>query len=110
MHAPLWATSLFAGLFAGQPAPGGIGMDWMLIFGVGFLLMWFIVLRPAQRKERERKESLTKVKKGDRVVVAGGIVGTVQSTEENVPGLPPNDVAITVRVDDKTRLTVLRSS
>src|SRR5438045_705504 len=90
----LFADGQGANPAGGAPAaPGGGGglfgggMEMWLFMAVGFGLLYFMVIRPAQRKDRDRKDALNKLKKGDKVVMAGGIVGTVYSTEESVPGL-----------------------
>lgn len=50
----------------------------VLIFGVFYLLL----IRPQQTKQRELRRQIAAIKRGDRVVTAGGIVGTVQRVRE----------------------------
>jgi preprotein translocase subunit YajC len=65
------------------------------IFGI----VYFLLFRP-QRKEQERhRQMLTQLKKGDEVVTAGGIIGTIVHVEED---------RITIRSGDATRLVVER--
>jgi preprotein translocase subunit YajC len=109
----LFGLTLFAeGGEPKQPAPGGLfGDPWMLfIIGGTFFLFWFVVLRPSQKQERERRAQLATLKKNDEVVAAGGIIGTVVAIKEKAGGVAGNEDVITIRVDDKTRLNVLRSS
>jgi preprotein translocase subunit YajC len=62
-----------------QAAAGGGGFDVMaflplfLIFGV----FYFMLIRPQQRKMKQHREMVAALKRGDRVVFAGGLIGTV---------------------------------
>ena len=60
-------------------APGGI-MWFMLIF---MAVIYFVMLRPHSKREKERKAALKTIKKGDKVVTRGGIWGTVVSLKED---------------------------
>jgi len=68
----------------------------MAIFGI----IYFLLFRP-QRKEAERHQRmLSAIKKGDEVVTAGGIIGTVIHAEED---------RLTIRSGESTRLVVERA-
>lgn len=71
----------------------------ILIFGV----FYFILIRPQQQKQKALKASLAAMKRGDRVVTAGGILGTVQKTREGT-----NEVE--VEIAPNVRVTVLRET
>ena len=71
----------------------------ILIFGV----FYFILIRPQQQKQKALKASLSAVKRGDRVVTAGGILGTVQKTREG-----SNEIE--VEIAPNVRVTVLRET
>ena len=72
----------------------------LLLIGIIF---YFLLVRP-QKREREKQDSVLKaLKKNDRVVTIGGIVGTIVNIE------PDGDV-VTLRVDDNTRMVFLRSA
>ena len=60
---------------------GGIGalVPWILIFGV----FYFIMIRPQQRKEKERQKMISELRAGQRVMFAGGMVGNVIETREH---------------------------
>ena len=70
----------------------------MLAIGVFF---YFIMMRPQQKEARRRKDMLSQMKKNDKVVTIGGIIGTVVDLTSD---------RVTVRVDDGTRIKFLRSS
>ncbi len=96
---------------AGKPSsPGGM-ISMLLPFILMFVVMYFLILRPQKRKERERKELLSRVKKSDRVVTAGGIHGTVTSIRENEVVLRVDDAKdVKIKVDRSSIVTVLEVS
>ena len=71
----------------------------ILIFGV----FYFILIRPQQQKQKALKASLAGVKRGDRVITAGGILGTVQKTREG-----SNEIE--VEIAPNLKVTVLRET
>ena len=48
-----------------------------------FVLMYFLVIRPHQKRAKDHKNLLKALKKGDEIVTNGGIVGVVNSVEES---------------------------
>lgn len=48
-----------------------------------FALMYFLILRPNQKREKERQAMIAALKRGDRVVTSGGILGTVHKIVSN---------------------------
>ena len=42
-----------------------------------FVIMWFLIIRPQQRRVREHREMISNVRRGDTVVTTGGIIGKV---------------------------------
>jgi preprotein translocase subunit YajC len=69
------------------------------------LLMYFMLLRPEQRKRKEVESTLANLKKNDHVVTIGGIWGTVVN-------ISPGSTYVTIKVDESnnTRLKILRSA
>ncbi len=103
----LQATGQAAGK---QSSPGGM-LSMLLPFILMFVVMYFLLLRPQKRKERERKELLSRVKKNDRVVTAGGIHGLITSVRENEVILRVDDAKdIKIKVDRSAIVTVLQVS
>jgi preprotein translocase subunit YajC len=94
----LYTTSLFlliSGLFGGaafaqgvvQPAPQPPGFSQVLgqmfpMLAVVFLIFYFMVLRPQEKKLRETQALLGSLKKGDNVVTTGGILGRISQVED----------------------------
>ena len=48
-----------------------------------FVIFYFFLIRPQQKKAKEHKVMVANLKRGDKVVTAGGIVGTVERVMEN---------------------------
>ena len=71
----------------------------VLIFGV----FYFLLIRPQQKKQREHRELLTKLKRGDRVLTAGGIIGQVTRVKDGVD-------EIEVEIAPNVRVSVLRAT
>ena len=63
-----------------SPLSGLGGMLPMLLFM--FVVIWFMMIRPEQKKQKEKLKMLAAMKKGDRVMMAGGMFGTVHNVKE----------------------------
>lgn len=67
-----------------QQAPGGL--ESMLSSIVPFLLIivifYFLILRPQQKRQKERSKLLESLKRGDKIVTAGGVYGTIEAIED----------------------------
>ncbi|MBE7557456.1 preprotein translocase subunit YajC [bacterium] len=78
-----------------------------------FLGFYVFLIAPQRRRQRETERMLSSIKKGDRVIFAQGIYGTVREIEEKTDEKNPRApklVLLTVEVDKNTRLTVRRES
>ena len=88
-------------LTLGQAAPAGAGglggmmLPMLIIFGI----MYFMLIRPQQRKEKERQSMIKAVKTGDRVLFSGGILGSVTNVKDNT---------VIVRIADGVKVEVVR--
>ena len=86
----------------GVPGIGGPGpMMTIVPFILIFVIMYFMVIRPQQKKAKEAKAMLDALQKGDEVVTAGGILGRISRI---------GDQYVTVEVADKTEVTVQRGA
>jgi preprotein translocase subunit YajC len=70
-------------------------------FVLMFAIFYFLLIRPQQKKSRQRNSMLTALKKGDKVTTIGGMHGTIEQI---------SDDTIVLRVDDVTKLTFDRSA
>ena len=85
-------TTAFPNLLALQaPAPsGGSSLTPLLFqFGLIFLIFYFLIIRPQQRQRKRHEEALRNLKRGDKVVTTGGIIGEVvhikETTKDGTP-------------------------
>ena len=69
---------------AGRPQPQQPSPGWMnlLPFVLIFALFYFMMIRPQQRKEKERRKMIEELRAGAKIVFAGGIVGTIAEATE----------------------------
>jgi len=96
---PPSAPSTDGGAASGPMGGGFMGMlPFLVLFG---LIMYFFTIRPQQKRERERQDMLGALSKGDEIITAGGICGTVSRINEN---------DVVVQVDDNVKIKFLRSS
>lgn len=97
----LFITPAFA-----QGAPTGGGSTDLLIqivpFVLIFVVMWFLVIKPQQRRSRDHQDMLKNVRRGDTVVTAGGIVGKITKVIDDAPD-------IEVEIAEGVRVKVARS-
>jgi len=61
---------------------GGGSMQMMVMMALIFGIMYFMMIRPQQRKEKARREMINNLKSGTRVVFSGGIMGTVTNVKD----------------------------
>ena len=72
-------------------APGGNFMTLLVPFALMFAIMYFLILRPQRKKEKDRLDMIANVRKNDRIVTSGGVHGVVVSVKEK---------ELVIRVDD----------
>lgn len=85
-----------------QAAGGSQGMIYQVIMWVGIIgVFYFFMIRPQQKKQKEQKELLNNLKKGDQVVTIGGIHARVYTVEE---------ATVTLELDKGVKLTVEKSA
>jgi preprotein translocase subunit YajC len=89
-----------------QPGGGGLGplFSFMPILLI-IVFFYLLIIRPGKRQEQERQAMLGALKKNDKVVTSGGLIGTVAVIKEN-------EDEVTLKVDDNSnvRLRVTKSS
>ena len=57
-------------------------MSFLLMMVIIFAIMWFFMIRPQQKKQKEIQNFRNQIAKGQRIVTAGGIYGTVKDIDE----------------------------
>jgi preprotein translocase subunit YajC len=70
-------------LAEGAPAPQGGGFEFLIMIGIFFAIMYFMIIRPQSKRTKEHKALLDSLSKGDEVVTTGGVLGKVTALDEN---------------------------
>ncbi len=84
----------------GQGGGGGGGFAALLPLILLFAIFYFILIRPQQKRAKEHRKLLENLKRGDKVLTAGGLYGTIVNIDGNV---------ITLELADKVRVRVNRN-
>lgn len=72
-------------LGGGATAPGNPMMSTLLMllqFLPIFLIIWLLIIRPQQKRQKDLEKMLKALKKGDRVLTSGGMYGTIVNIDE----------------------------
>ena len=94
-------TLLQAGQAAAGQAQGGSQWSfWIMIIAL-FAIMWLFMIRPQRKQQKELEKFRSELKKGDKVVTAGGIYGTVLEIQEKT---------VLIKVDGEVKLRVDKNS
>ena len=95
------ALAIWSGLAlflqASQPSSIGLFLPLILIMGV----FYFLMIMPAQRRQKKVAEMLKNLKTGDKVITNGGIYGTIMGLEEE---------AVQLRIAEQVKVKISRSA
>ena len=86
---------------APQGGEGGSMVSTIIMFGAIFLIFYFMIIRPQQKKAKERTKLLSNLEKGDKVVTSGGIHGIISGLDEKT---------CLLQVSDNLKIKVERSA
>lgn len=87
---------------AAAPAAGGLDtLQSLAPLVLIFVLFYFLLIRPQQRKMKEHKNALSQIRRGDKVVTGGGIVGQVVKVQ---------DGEVTVEIADNVKVKVIQDT
>ena len=87
-----------------QAAPAGAGTgNWsfLVMMGLIFVVMYFFMIRPQQKKQKELVKFRNSIAKGDKVITAGGIYGKVVDVTDNY---------VFMEIDSNVKIKVDKSS
>lgn len=82
---------------------GGQWGSWLMIIAV-FALMYFLLIRPQNKKEKEAKQMRDSLKPGDEVITIGGICGTVARVKDE------SDRVVIMVGSDRVKIEILRNA
>ncbi len=94
-----------AGGQAGGPFGMGCGtgggmVDFLIWMVFLFGLMYFLLIRPQRKQQKQHEQLIESLKNGDRVVTSGGVLGTVRSISGNI---------VTLEIADNVRIRIQKS-
>lgn len=84
-----------------QSTGGGSGLEAMLPLLLIFVVFYFLLIRPQQKKAKEHKAMLEAIRRGDRVVTGGGIIGTVNKVVD--------ETEVSVEISEGVKVRVQRA-
>ena len=85
---------------AGAAGGAGLLMQFAPLILI-FVVFYFLLIRPQQKRAKEHRDMLGALRRGDRVVTGGGIVGTVQKVADD---------ELTIEIAENVRVKVIRST
>ncbi|TET45671.1 preprotein translocase subunit YajC [candidate division TA06 bacterium] len=85
----------------GGQTGGSSGLIGLLPFILMFLVLYFLLIFPQQRKQKKHLEMMSQLKKGDRVVTSGGLHGSIVGFKDRV---------VIMKVDEKVKVEVEKSA
>ena len=89
-------------LSPGGGAEGGAGgFTGFIPLILMFVIFYFLLIRPQQKRSKEHRQMVSTLKKGDRIVTSGGIHGRITGIDDNT---------LTVEIADKVRVKVARAN
>ena len=89
---------------AAKPQGGmGGGMSFWVMIILIFVVMWFFMIRPQRKQQKELEKFRSELKKGDKVVTVGGIYGTIEEIKEG-------EESVLIKVDGEVKLRVDKNS
>jgi preprotein translocase subunit YajC len=86
-----------------QGVTGGAGMDTIMQlapFGIILIIMYFLILRPQQRRAKEHQNLIKNVRRGDTIITSGGIIGKVTKATD--------DSEVEVEIAQNVKIRLLR--
>lgn len=81
-----------------NPQAQGSSLSMWIMLALIFLVMWFFMIRPQRKQQKELEKFRNELKKGDKVLTVGGIYGTIDSVAEKY-AIIKVDGDVKIRVD-----------
>jgi len=88
---------------AGSSGGAGGGAGFFISMILIILVIYFLMIRPQSKKQKEHRQMLENLKKGDTVITAGGIYGTVA-------GIKEKENSIIIKIAENTKIELLKTS
>ena len=94
------ATGGVDGMLLAQGQPGGGGTQ-LMFFALLFVGMWFLLLAPQRKRQKQQDKMIQELTTGDRVVTTGGLFGEITGVKSD---------RFVVKIADNTRVEILKSA
>ncbi|MFO8030206.1 MAG: preprotein translocase subunit YajC [Cyclonatronaceae bacterium] len=88
-------------LFLTDPEGGGSGFTSLIFLAAIFLVFYLFIIRPQSKKQKEIQNKVSEMKKGDKVVTSGGVIGIVASIEDD---------SIMMEIDKDVKVKLLKNA
>jgi len=98
-----WIGEAFALGTGGREGGGGSLIASLMPLALIFLIMYMLIIRPQQKKQREHQRMIDSVKKGDKIVTNGGVHGTIMGVKER-------EQTLIVKIAENVKIEVSRSA
>ena len=89
--------------FLAEAAQGGSSLMMFLPYILIFAVIWFLMIRPQAKKQKEHQKMVAALQKGDKVVTAGGLHATVAEVREE-------GLTVWVKIADSVKVEIERNS
>ncbi len=86
---------------AANASPVGSGLASLAPLVLIIVIFYFLLIRPQQKRMKAHRGMIDELKKGDKIITAGGIIGTIHEVTEDV---------VKLNIADKVRITVKRDT
>jgi preprotein translocase subunit YajC len=98
----IFLSAFSAAAQAKQPSPGAAFTTSILpMMLIMFVIIYFLMIRPEQKKQKDRQSMIAAVKKGDKVLTIGGVYGIVGNVKDN---------SVMVKIADNTVVEFTKAS
>ena len=89
------------GTGGGVTGQGAGGFSSLIPIVLMFVIFYFLLIRPQQKKSKEHREMINRLRKGDRIITSGGLHGRITAVNEGT---------MTVEIADKVRVKIARGN
>ena len=96
------AIWMAGGAASGQTQPGNPLLSFLPLIAI-VVIMYFLMLRPQAKRQKEMKLMIEKLQKGDKVLTAGGIIGTIA-------GIKEGENLLILKISDDVKVEITRGA
>jgi preprotein translocase subunit YajC len=89
------------GTGGGGAGQGAGGFSSLIPIVLMFVIFYFLLIRPQQKKTKDHREMINRLNKGDRIITSGGLHGRITAV---------SDTTMTVEIADKVRVKIARGN